>query len=170
MRHDVKVAGLAAVIALAVILLVPMGSPAAAGGEKIIKERIDFMKKVVRKRWKAINAYAKSGKGTPAEIEKHAMALQDAAKKIPALFPKGTSRGDYPAKLTRALPAIWTDAEEFKKATRLLAEESAKLAAVAKAGNKEALLKQIGPPGKYNKSRLGCGSCHKKFRGRRVKK
>lgn len=170
MRLDIKIVGLTAVIAIAAVLLVPMGSPTAASGEEVIKSRLDFMRKVLRKHFNTINAYAKSGKGTPAEIEKSAIALQKLAKKIPSHFPKGTGRGDYPAKMTRALPAIWQDPKAFEKAYQFLADESAKLAAVAKTGNKDAILKQIGPAGKYSKSRLGCGSCHKKFRGKRVKK
>lgn len=170
MRLDIKIVGLTAVIAVAAVLLVPMGSPTAASGEEVIKSRLNFMKKVVRKHFNTINAYAKSGKGTPADIEKSAIALQKLAKKIPSHFPKGTGRGDYPAKMTRALPAIWKDSKGFEKEIQFLADESAKLAAVAKTGNKDAILKQIGPAGKYSKSRLGCGSCHKKFRGGRVKK
>ncbi len=65
MRLDIKVAGLTAVIAIAAVLLVPMGSPNAASGEEVIKSRVNFMKKVNRKHFNVINAYAKSGKGTP---------------------------------------------------------------------------------------------------------
>lgn len=122
------------------------------------------MKKVVGKNWKAIKAYAKKGEGTPAAVAAHAEAISKAAAKIPALFPKGTGRGDYSDKMTRALPAIWKDWSGFEKGAKALATESAKLAVIARNGDKDAIVKQIGATGK-----LGCGGCHKPFRGAKVK-
>ena len=46
-----------------------------------------------------------------------------------------------------------------------LLDESAKLAKVADGGDKDAIVKQIGMTGK-----IGCGGCHKPFRGAKVKK
>jgi cytochrome c556 len=124
----------------------------------------ELMKKVVGKNWKPIKAYAKKGEGTPAAVAAHAAKISEAAGKITALFPKGTGRGDFSDKTTRALPAIWKDWAGFEKATKALADESAKLAAIAKSGDKDAIVKQIGTTGK-----LGCGGCHKPFRGAKVK-
>lgn len=156
--------GTAVIAVLAVALLLPAGAPNAASGEDAIKQRRELMKKVVLKNWKPIKAYAKKGEGTPAAVAAHAAALNKAAGKITALFPKGTGRGDFSDKATRALPAIWKDWAGFEKATKALAEQTAKLAAVAKTGDKDAIVKQIGATGK-----LGCGSCHKPFRGAKVK-
>jgi len=58
----------------------------------------------------------KDGKGTAAGVSAHAHLLNDAATQIVALFPKGTSRGDFDDKTTRALPKIWEDWDGFKKA------------------------------------------------------
>lgn len=160
-----KFLGIAVIAAVAAVLLLPAGSPNAASGDDAIKQRKELMKKVVGKNWKAIKAYAKKGEGTPAAVASHAEAISKAAGKIAALFPKGTGRGDYPDKVTRALPAIWKDWSDFEKGTKVLAAETAKLAAVARSGNKDAIVKQIAATGK-----LGCGGCHKPFRGAKVKK
>ncbi|MCG8546449.1 MAG: cytochrome c [Alphaproteobacteria bacterium] len=144
------------------MLMVPADSLVAASGEEAIKERKALMKNIVNN-WKPIKAYAK-GTGTPADVAKHAAALTEDSKRIVALFPKGTGRGDFPDKVTRALPAIWNDWSEFEKIANVMIEESEKLERVAKAGNKEAIVQQIGLTG-----RLGCGGCHKPFRGAKVK-
>lgn len=164
MRLTNKILGMAITAAIAAVLLLPVGSPNAASGEDAIKQRRELMKKVVLKNWKPIKAYAKKGEGTAPAVAAHAAALNKAAGKITALFPKGTGRGDFSDKETRALPAIWKDWAGFEKATKALADESAKLAMVAKSGDKDAIVKQIGATGK-----LGCGGCHKPFRGAKVK-
>jgi len=158
-----KILGLAVTVAVAAVLLLPAGSPNAASGEDAIKQRRELMKKVVGKNWKPIKAYAKKGKGTPAEIGKHAAAINDAAGKITALFPKGTGRGDFSDKATRALPDIWKDWSKFENAAKALADESAKLVKVATGGDKDAIAKQIDATGKT------CGGCHKPFRGAKAK-
>jgi len=159
-----KFAGAAMLAALATVLVLPVNSLNAAGGEAAIKERRALTKEVIGKNWKPIKAYAKDGKGTPAEIAKHAEEITAAAKKITGLFPKGTGRGDYSDKETRALPAIWKDWNDFEKAAEALGAESAKLTKIAMEGNKDAITKQIGAMGKK-----GCGTCHKPFRGAKAK-
>ena len=42
------------------------------------------------------------------------MLCAESSKKIPSLFPKGTGRGDFPDKTTRALPKIWEDMAGFQ--------------------------------------------------------
>lgn len=163
MRLAVKITGFVGAAAVAAVLMMPAGSPDAAGAEAIIKDRKAVMKEI-SKNWKPVKAYAK-GKGTPADVAKHAAAIEAAAKKIPALFPKGSGRPNYPDDVTRALPSIWNDWKGFEKVSKVMVEESAKLVKVAKAGNKEAIVQQIGLTGK-----LGCGACHKPFRGAKVKK
>lgn len=155
--------------AIAATLLLSTGSPQAASGEAIIKARVDFMKNDIGKNWDVLANYAKKGTGSLADVEKSANALMAAAPKIPELFPKGTGRGDYPAKLTRALPEIWMDWDGFKKSVEMLSKGSAKLAALAKAGDKDAVVAMIGKAGKYSKTKIGCSECHKDFRGARVK-
>lgn len=161
--------GIKAAKGIAVLAIVFAAATASdiviAGSEDSIKQRIDLMRKHVLKNWKPIKAYAKKGKGSATDVQKNAQALNAAAKKITALFPAGTGRGAYPDKVTRALPAIWTDWKGFEKAAYVLANESGKLAKVAATGDAEAIRKQIGTTGK-----LGCGGCHKPFRGAKVKK
>ncbi len=120
--------------------------------------------KTILKNFKPIKAYPKSGKGSAADVEKHAKAINATTDQMLALFPKGSGRGDYPAKQTRALSKIWNDWNGFKKANRALANESAKLASIAASGDKQAIAKQFAAMGK-----LGCGGCHKPFRGKKVK-
>jgi len=155
--------GGAAAAALAVVLLAPAGSPNAAGGADAIKQRKDLMKNVVGKNWKPIKAYAEKGKGSAADVAKHAAEIHAAAGKVTALFPKGTGRGDFSDKETRALPAIWKDWAGFEKAAKVLADETGKLAKVAQGGDKDAIAKQVAVAGK------ACGGCHKPFRGAKAK-
>ncbi len=56
----------------------------------------------------AIKANAKAG-GSVATVAKHAKALNATSKQMLALFPKGSGRGDFSDKQTRALPAVWKD-------------------------------------------------------------
>ncbi len=165
MRLASKLASVVAVAAVVAPLALSTASLNAAEGEAAIKARIDLMKKDVLNNWKPIKAYAKSGAGSPADVSRHAKALGAAATKIPPLFPKGTGRGDYPDTVTRALPEIWKDWKGFEKATQNLVDQSAALAKVADGGDKDAIVKQIGMTGK-----IGCGGCHKPFRGAKVKK
>lgn len=156
-----RIAGVAIAAVVGVGLLAACTS-SSDGTNKVISERKALMKSI-SKDWKPIKAYAKSG-GSSADVVKYANAINASAAKIPALFPKGTGRGDYPDKVTRALPAIWKDWAGFKKATAVLEQESATLAKVAATGDQKAIAKQVGVMGK-----LGCGGCHKPFRGKKVK-
>lgn len=162
MRLVVGIVGLSAVAIVGLLMLSTPSS--AASGEAAIEARIDLMRKDVLQNWKPITAYAKEGKGSPADVARRAKALSAAAAKIPALFPRGTARGDFPDKVTRALPAIWRDWAGFEKATKALVDESAKLSKIAGGGDKSAIIMQIGMTGKN-----GCGGCHKPFRGAKVK-
>ena len=153
---------------MGIVMAVASGALFAASAEEMAKNRINFMEDEVGAQWKVLAAYSK-GKGSLTDVEKSAMALSNLAKKIPANFPKGSGRGDVPDHITRALPEIWTDPQGFQKSTQNFAEQSAKLASLAKAGDKDAVLAMIGTGG-YNSAKIGCGECHKQFRGERVKK
>ena len=67
-------------------------------------------------------------------IENPARGMAKWAELIPAMFPKGTDKGD-----TKALPAIWTDPAGFKKASDEFAAAATKLADAAKAGDADAV-------------------------------
>jgi len=59
---------------------------------------------------------------------------------------------------TKALPAVYDNAEKFKEAASRLENEAAKLVAVSKGGDEGAIKAQIGAVGK------SCGGCHNDFR------
>jgi cytochrome c556 len=168
MRFPVRAIGFVVAVILGFTLL-PMGLSHAASGEEAIKARIDFMKDEVEIQWKTLAAYAKGGTGSLADVEKSASALAALAKKISAHFPKDTGRGNYPDNVTRSLPAIWKDTEKFQKDIQRMAEESEKLARLAKEGNKDAVIAMIGPTGSYPRTKIGCAECHESFRGARAK-
>jgi cytochrome c556 len=170
MRLAVKFVGFFVATAISGATWLHMEPSHAAGGEEVIKARVNFMKDEVEAQFKILGAYAKSGKGSLADVEESARALAKLAEKIPAHFPKDTGRGNYPDKMTRALPVIWTDWEGFKADVQKLAEGSEKLADLAKEGNKDAVVDLIGPSGRYGKTKIGCVECHDTFRGASVKK
>jgi cytochrome c556 len=158
--------GAIAALVMGSVLMISQGtSPAvAADGKAVIEKRVKFMRTNILKPFLVIKGFVKDGKGTAADVAKAATALSAAAHGIAPGFPKGTARGDYDAKVTRALPSIWKDWEGFEKAAGVLAAESAKLAAVAAGGDAAAIAAQFGMTGKH-----GCGGCHKPFRGDKVK-
>lgn len=154
-----RIATIAAVAAVAGLMLVPAGPiKAAMKGEAAIKARQDAMKQN-GKNFKAIQGFVKYGRGSAADVAMHASSIAMEAKKIPSFFPKGSGRGDFSDKQTRALPAIWKDWKGFEKASANLGAAAEKLATVAKSGDKDAIGKQAAAMGKT------CGGCHKAYRG-----
>lgn len=136
---------------------------AAMMGEEAIKARKDAMKSL-SKDMKVIRAFVKDGKGSAKDVEEKAAAIVAIAKKIPTLFPKGSGRGDFTDKQTRALPKIWSDWAGFEKAAMTLETEAGKLAQAAGGGDKKMIADATGTLGK-----MGCGGCHKPFRGAKAK-
>jgi cytochrome c556 len=150
--------------AVAGLALISAGTiHAALTGEAAIKARQDAMK-ANSKHMKVIQAFVKDGKGSAADVAKSAKEIAETSKKIPSLFPKGSGRGDFPDKTTRALPTIWKDWAGFEKAASTTAAAAEKLATVAKAGDKDAIKKQVAVL-----SKDGCGACHKTYRGEKAK-
>lgn len=161
-----------AVFALSVMLgmsVLPVSASHAAEGESAIKARVEFMDKELYSRFKVLAAFAKNGQGTLEDVAKNAQEIAGLANRIPENFPQGTGRGDYPDKLTRALPAIWTDWQGFEKATNDLATGSARLAELARAGNRDAVIDMIGTSGRYGGTQIGCAGCHEKYQGPKVR-
>ncbi len=62
---------------------------------------------------------------------------------------------------TRALPAVFSDPDKFKKAADRMKSEVDKLVAVSKGGDEAAVKSQLGAVGK------SCGGCHDDFREKR---
>jgi cytochrome c556 len=164
MRRVISFLGIGVLMGAALTVSVASTTAVAADGKATIEKRIALMKSGVLKNYLYAKKFVKDGKGTPAGVAAHAHLLNDASTQIVAMFPKGTGRGDFDDKTTRALPKIWEDWDGFKKAAEALTRESAKLAEVAAGGDKDAIAAQFGQTGK-----LGCGGCHKPFRGAKVK-
>jgi cytochrome c556 len=155
-----------AALAMGSVLLISQGTGTAiaADGKAVIEKRVNHMRTDILKPFLVIKGFVKDGKGSAADVAKAATALSAAAHGITAGYPKGTARGDYDAKVTRALPAIWKDWAGFEKAAGVLAAEAAVLANVAAGGDAGEIAAQFGSTGKH-----GCGGCHTPFRGDKVK-
>ena len=136
---------------------------AAMTGEAAIKARKEAMKSISAD-WKVVNAFVKEGKGTAKDVAKKASEIAETMHKLSDMFPKGSGRPDVSDKETRALPAIWTDMAGFDKAQKVMIRETELLAKTAEGGDKDAIAKQVAQVGK-----LGCGGCHKAYRGAKAK-
>jgi cytochrome c556 len=132
-----------AVAALGVTAVVAQGDPIAA--RKAVMKENNNQGRIARE-------MADGKQPFDLAVAKKAFAsFQDAATKLPTLFPAGSQAGD-----TRALPAIWEKPAEFKAAAD-------KFGADAKAGaanikDVESLKTAMAELGK------NCGSCHQSFR------
>lgn len=86
-------------------------------------------------------------------ILNHALAIQNAAKILPSLFPEGSDLGD-----TGALSNIWTDKAGFDKAAKRLEDASAALVQAAQSGDIKLIGSSIGKVGG------SCKGCHDNYR------
>ena len=150
-------------VTLALVGRIALDTALAAADGHVIKERIHLMRKNILGNFKVIMAFVKDGKGSMAGIEKAAKGVQAAAKKVPALFLKGTGRPDVDEKKKRSLAKIWEDWATFEKANNAMAYHASAAAAAAAKGNADGVKKSFGMIGKE-----GCGGCHKLFRGSRA--
>jgi cytochrome c556 len=147
----------------ALVIAVGLGSgairtEAAVDAKTVIEARQKAMKDNGG-HMKAINAFVEKGEGDAATVAEHANAIAEIAKKIPELFPEGTSLADGHGVKTAAKPEIWSDWAGFEKAAAYLGEEATHLAEAAKGGDKQAIAAAFAELGKD-----GCGGCHSKFR------
>jgi cytochrome c556 len=88
-----------------------------------------------------------------ATIETKAKEIMGTAEKIPALFPKDSTKGK-----TKAKAEIWEKPDEFAKAAKNLGKAASELAAAAKAKDDAEIGVKVKALGD------ACGSCHKAFR------
>ncbi len=131
-----------------------------------------FSADVVKERKMLMRANDQAGKALKkavtakdfAAIEKHARALASQMKKLPTLFPKGTTADN-----SRAKAAIWKKWDSFKGKAASLGEVAGMVAeaAAAKDAGKVALLAKSIAGGQ---SASYCRSCHRSFRGPKKKK
>lgn len=106
--------------------------------------------------FKAIRGELEKGAPDFALIATNATDINTRAKLIETHFPAGTSVDD--GVKTEALATIWQKPEEFKAASQKLIDESAKLAELAKGGDKAAVGAQAMAMGG------ACKGCHDQFR------
>jgi cytochrome c556 len=124
---------------------------------KLIQDRRQFMKGNAQQMVTINNVLAKD-QGTSGDVVTAAETLANNSKKIADLFPKGTGAADGVGQ-THALMEIWGDWNGFKAAADNMGALAAKLADVAKSGDKAAMSAQF-----EQLAKDGCGGCHTKFR------
>lgn len=152
-----------AIAAAALALTASVAAPAiGADGEQAIKQRQDLMD-ANGKAIGVVKAYLQKGRGTAAEAAAAATKLSKYGTEMLADFPKGSGRGDFDPKKTRALAKIWEDWSGFEADAKAFSNESAKLATVLTSGDMEAAKAQFRAVGKT------CGGCHKEYRGEKVR-
>jgi len=110
---------------------------------------------------KEISAFLKEGTGSAEDVAKRAAEISATAKMLPSYFPAMSGMDMVTDPKTRAMAMIWSDMAKFESFAATLSAEAAKLATVAKTGDKEAINAQVGAMGKY-----ACGACHGTFRGK----
>ena len=102
----------------------------------------------------AISRIVRAGLGDyKGHITDHAVAIQNAAKIIPTIFPEGSDFGD-----TGALGSIWTDQKGFKQASQRLVDASGELVTVSQSGDMKAIGRAVGAVGG------ACKNCHDNYR------
>jgi len=132
------------------------GASVAAGltGAEAAKARIDHMKGQGAA-MKAIGEQLKTGAPDMAVVKVQAAKLEASSKELTTWFPAGSGQNAY-AK-SKALPVIWTDTAKFAEKAGGLRTATAKLEAVAQAGDAAAVgpaVKEVG---------AACKGCHESF-------
>ncbi len=130
-------------------------APAASAAPPVIDERQDNFE-AIGAGFKAVRGELERGTPDYALIAARANDIAARAGRIADHFPAGTSVDD--GHDTEALPAIWTQPEEFRAAAAKLAGEGAKLAQLAPGADKAALAAQAKAVG------AACKACHDRFR------
>jgi cytochrome c556 len=136
----------------AALVALSAGVALAATGADAIKERRALMKE----NGEATKPVVAMLKGAPfdlATVQKALKTYDNAAEKMPALFPPDSKTGD-----THALPAIWEDTADFDARFKKLGDDATAALADIK---DEASFKAIMPNFYKN-----CGGCHEKYRAK----
>ena len=146
MRTTGRVSIAAAILALGVSVAL------AASGADAIKARRTLMKE----NGEATKAVVAMLKGAPfdlAAVQKALKTYDNAAEKMPALFPPDSQTGD-----THALPAIWTDTADFDaRFKKLGADSTAALASITDAASFKSEIMTV---------LKNCQGCHEKYRAK----
>jgi cytochrome c556 len=144
------------VLAVATTAAIALSVCVAVAQEDPIKARKALMK-TNGDQAKIGNAMAKGEQPfDAAAVHKMFAAFQDAAAKMPALYPDNTKGGD-PTDEFNAAPKVWEDMADFKAKFVKFGEDAK--AADAKVTDAESLKTALGDIGKGD-----CGGCHKDYR------
>ncbi|HWK45115.1 MAG TPA: cytochrome c [Stellaceae bacterium] len=133
-------------LALSGALVLPMMAAQAQNADAIKARKANY--DLLNDQMKAIKAVIDKG-GSPADAAAPAKIAQQAALKIPTMFPADSQTGD-----TKALPNVWSDPEGFKKLADAAGAQSAKLVAATGGTDLAALQTEFTAMGKT------CGACH----------
>lgn len=148
----------AAILTLFVLTLSsnPASVSAHGGAKGIVKERMELMKDI-RKAMKSLGAMARDKVPLDsAKVKAAAGRIAQHGQKIPALFPKGSTKG-----VTEASPRIWQDFEGFRNS----ADEMVAVAReITGQSDNAAALKAA-----YRKLGKTCSACHKLYRVKKKK-
>jgi cytochrome c556 len=140
------------VAAAAMAATVGIGSAGAQDTAAVVKKRQDamgsFFPNYLRGFVQIARGESTDLSGVPAKAQEAAVAF----RAIPADYPTGSGREAAPG--TRAKPEVWSQRAEFVAAANKLADETAKLGELARAGNLDAVKAQVGAVGQ------ACGGCH----------
>ena len=141
------------VLSIAAIVL---GLSVAFAQEDPIKAR----KQLMKANGNAAKSLSDMSKGDKpydqATVDKAFATFQDAAAKMPALFPDNTKGGD-PTDEYNPSPKVWDNMADFKARFVKLGEDAK--ATGPKVKDVNSLKAELGPFGKSN-----CGSCHETYR------
>jgi cytochrome c556 len=141
-------------IMIMTLLTVSIASPLPAHDDAkgVVKERMDAMESMA-KSMKSITQKLKSKRDLDS-IKDEAKTIQEAAAKMPSLFPAGTNEHPSGAKAT-----IWQNWTDFEAKARDLATESGKLAG-GETLDLRVLTKQVARVSQT------CSNCHETYRAK----
>lgn len=157
MNRLTRIGVAAALIGTSVLALAQGGPPNPEAQAKAAIETRQAVFKLIGNQSGPINGAARAPTLDLAVIARNAARLQTLADMIPELF---TANPAVPAGVkTRALPAIWTGAADFKVKAEALSKAAGAVAAAAKSGDVAATKAAAAEVGKT------CGGCHDTYRG-----
>ena len=130
-------------------------APAGDAPAEIAERQDNF--EAIGDSFKAVREQLEAGSPDMAIIQTSAAEINERLKRLPGLFPDGTSmEAGYD---TEALAAIWEDPQGFDEAIQNAIAASEDLMAAAETGDPEAVGGQVG-----NLGTNGCKACHDKYR------
>ncbi len=146
-----RIGFVAAVTGAAMLVVGAAGDLVAQDGAALVQQRQDLMREMGGS-FGPMVAVLKGESSDFAAAAASAGVIHTNSGKIAELFPEGT--GQDVISQSRAKPEVWSQRAEFEANAQKLAEESAKLVAVAQTADAQAYATQFQALGK------ACGGCH----------